>query len=332
MNLLDFLLNFVGRKESKAYKFFMAKPGLSLTINKIYMLKEFKYADLLDDEVFKLVFGRESSKDVMIEFLNLVIDDRRIVDLEFMDKEMKAVDRNKKDSTYDMFCKTDDGSRIIVEVQRRKQPFYPERALYYSTFQIQHQVDSGSENYDFLPVYVINILDFNIKQNNENPNVKTIYRLYERDSHSILTDRLTFVFIELMKFNKKLEELKCNILDGIYFCLKNMPSLTKRPVLLDNEIFKKIFRIAELVNMDADTRLKVINKMTTERDLRNQMAYARQEAIEEGLAEGLAKGLAEGLAKGRAEMATKLLAKGMSVEDIAEVTEMSIDEILNLHK
>lgn len=30
------------------------------------MLKEFKYADLLDDEVFKLVFGRESSKDVMI--------------------------------------------------------------------------------------------------------------------------------------------------------------------------------------------------------------------------------------------------------------------------
>jgi predicted transposase/invertase (TIGR01784 family) len=111
-----------------------------------------------------------------------------------------------------------------------------------------------------------------------------------------------------------------------------MPSLTKRPVLLDNEIFKKIFRIAELVNMDADTRLKVINKMTTERDLRNQMAYARQEAIEEGLAEGLAKGLAKGLAEGRAEMATKLLAKGMSVEDIAEVTEMSIDEILNLHK
>ena len=80
--------------------------------------------------------------------------------------------------------------------------------------------------------------------------------------------------------------------------------------------------------MDEKTRSNVIEHMTTERDLRNQMAYARQEAIEEGLAEGLAKGLA----KGRAEMATKLLAKGMSVEDIAEVTEMPIDEILNLHK
>ena len=50
------------------------------------MQYEFKYADLLDDDVFKLVFGQESSKDVMIEFLNQVIDDRTIVDLEFMDK------------------------------------------------------------------------------------------------------------------------------------------------------------------------------------------------------------------------------------------------------
>ena len=37
------------------------------------MSQKFKYADLLNDEVFKLVFGRESSKDVMIEFLNLLL-------------------------------------------------------------------------------------------------------------------------------------------------------------------------------------------------------------------------------------------------------------------
>lgn len=106
------------------------------------MLNECKYADLLDDDVFKLVFGRESTKDVMIEFLNQMITDRNIVDLEFLDKEMHPVERDLKGSVYDMFCKTDDGSRIIVEVQRRKQPFYPERAIYYSTFQIQRQVEA----------------------------------------------------------------------------------------------------------------------------------------------------------------------------------------------
>ena len=43
----------------------------------------YKYADLLDDDVFKLVFGQESSKDVTIEFLNQVITDRNIVDLAY---------------------------------------------------------------------------------------------------------------------------------------------------------------------------------------------------------------------------------------------------------
>ena len=43
------------------------------------MQYEFKYADLLDDDVFKLVFGQESSKDVMIEFLNQVIQDGPIM-------------------------------------------------------------------------------------------------------------------------------------------------------------------------------------------------------------------------------------------------------------
>ena len=80
----------------------------------------FKYADLLDDDVFKLVFGQESTKDVMIEFLNQVIPDRRIKDLDFIDKEMHPVERDLKGTVYDMFCRTDDGSRIIVEVQRRK--------------------------------------------------------------------------------------------------------------------------------------------------------------------------------------------------------------------
>lgn len=293
-----------------------------------FMSYDFKYADLLDDDVFKLVFGRESTKDVMIEFLNQVIPDRKIVDLEFIDKEMHPVERDAKGVVYDMFCKTDSGARIIVEVQRRKQPFYPERAIYYSTFQIQRQVEAGADTYDFLPVYVINILNFKMDGNKDRADVKSVYRLYEETTQRLLTDRVTFIFIELPKFKKSIDELDGNVLEGMYFCFKNMAVLEECPKVLTHQIFRKIFEVSELYNMDQDTRDKVIHKMTTERDLRNQMAYARQEAIEEGLAEGLAKGLA----KGRAEMATKLLAKGMSVEDIAEVTEMSIDEILNLHK
>ena len=67
------------------------------------MRYDFKFADLLNDVVFKLVFGQESSKDVMIEFLNQVIPDRHIVDLDFMDKEMRSLEPGRKNSVYDMF-------------------------------------------------------------------------------------------------------------------------------------------------------------------------------------------------------------------------------------
>ena len=297
------------------------------------MQREFKYADLLDDDVFKLVFGRESSKDVMIEFLNQVIPDRKIIDLEFVDKEMHHVDRSRKDSIYDMFCKTDDGSRIVVEVQRRKQANFAERAIYYSTFSIANQVSAGAGCYDFYPVYVISILNFGFKPGGSK--VKSEFRLYETDTRELLTDRVTFIFLDLSKFKKTAEELSGDILEGMYFCFKNIVSLTERPEILEHDVFRKIFEVSELINMDEVTRSKVIEKMTTERDLRNQMEYARQEAIAEGHAEGLAAGHAEGLAEGLAEgelnsrktIARKMIEMGMPLDKIAEATGLDEDTI-----
>ena len=271
------------------------------------MLHKLKYADLLNDNVFKLVFGQESSKDVMIEFLNQVIDDRNIVDLEFMDKEMKSMDREKKDSVYDMFCKTDDDSRIVVEVQRRKQTTYVERSIYYSTFQVRNQVDAGSTDYAFCPVYVINILDFNIDENKGNPKVKTVYHLREDNTHALLTDKLTFIFLELNKFKKGIEDLDGDILEGMYFCMKNMTRLDSRPQVLDHEVFKKMFAVSELLNMDEITRSNVIENMTTERDLRNQMDYAKKEGIN--------------------LVIRQMIAKGMTMQQVADIVDMTAEEI-----
>ena len=166
-----------------------------------------------------------------------------------------------------------------------------------------------------MPIYVISILDFNIEENAGNRDVKTVYRLYEEKAHNLLTDRLTFIYIELAKFTKTAEELDGNVMDGMYFCLKNMSRLDNCPEKLNHGVFRKMFQISELLNMDEETRSKVIDKMTTERDLRNQMAYAKREAI------------AEGRAEGRAETISQLLASGMSLEVIAEALKLSDEEI-----
>ena len=307
---------------------------------------DFKYADLLDDLAFKLVFGQESTKNVMIEFLNQVITDRKIVDVEFADKEIHPNIRDRKTSIYDLLCMTDDGSRIIVELQKRKQDSYAERMLYYSMHQILKQVESGASSFDFCPIYVISILNFTLDQNDSIADVKTVYRLLEETHNTLLTDRLTYIFIELPKFKKRAEELTGDVLEGMYFCLKNMSQLQERPIALTHGIFDKIFGISELLVMDEDTRDKIIENMTTERDLKNQLDYARKVAIAEGLAEGKAQGMAQGMAQGLAEgkaqgmaqgmaqeklqIAKNMLAMGLDTETISKATGLSVDEIDNL--
>lgn len=285
------------------------------------MQQDFKYADLLDDEVFKLVFGQESSKDVMIEFLNQVIPDRTIVDVEYLDKEMHPKEREKKKSVYDLFCRTDDGTRVIVELQKRKQDDYAERMLYYSMHQILKQVDAGDSSYGFCPVYVISIMDFTISPNDGLPTVRTVYRLQEVEYHKQLTDRLTYIFIELPKFRKSVTELDGDVLEGMYFCLKNMPHLQDRPEVLTHDVFDKIFTITEFLNMDEDTRTKIRKNMTTERDFKNQLAYARKEGREEGREEGLM------------QAARNMKAQGLPVDMIAKVTGLpeSVCEIGRAH-
>lgn len=278
------------------------------------MQLEFRYADLLDDDAFKLVFGQESTKDVMIEFLNQVIPDRKIVDVEFADKEIHPNLRDKKTSIYDLFCKTDDGSRIIVELQKRKQDSYAERMLYYSMHQVLKQVEAGASSFDFCPIYVISIMDFTIDQNNGLSDVKTVYRLIEETHRNLLTDRLTYIFIELPKFVKTAEELDDNVLEGMYFCLKNMPLLQERPNALKHGVFDIIFEIGELLEMDEETRNKILENMTTERDLKNQLEYARKE------------GRAVGLAEGQSETIRKMIAGGIPLDAIANALGITVEE------
>ena len=78
--------------------------------------------------------------------------------------------------------------------------------------------------------------------------------------------------------------------------------------------------------------------MTTERDLRNQMAYAAQVGHEEGLAIGKAEGREEGRAEGRAEgreeglkdAAKGMKALGLSDEEISKATGLDVEVVRTL--
>lgn len=279
-----------------------------------------KYVDLLNDSGFKHVFGRDANKEIIIAFLNGIITDRKIVDLEHINNEQVPYDVESKKSVFDLYCKTQDGSRIVVELQNKAQKDFIDRVIYYSGFPVQSQVEKGSKKYTFSAVYIINILNFNLKELDRDPDVVSYCRLLKLKKHTVISTKYTLIFIELPKFTKKLSEITPdNIQDGFLYCFKNMKNLDERPQKLEQKIWAQLFDAARVAKMNNQEKLIYIKEMNTARDIRNQIEYAAEE--------GKAEGLAQGKTEEKVAIAKSLKAEGVDAHIISRTTGLTVEEI-----
>lgn len=67
--------------------------------------------------------------------------------------------------------------------------------------------------------------------------------------------------------------------------------------------------------------------MYTDCDVINAINTAKKVGYAEGYAKGLAEGLAEGIKFRKVEIARKMLRRGIEAEEVAEVMDMTIQEI-----
>ena len=78
------------------------------------------FIDPWTDWGFKHIFGREASKDVLINFLNSLLEGERVItDVHYMNNEREPEQMEMRKIVYDIYCKTDTGEYIIVEMQNR---------------------------------------------------------------------------------------------------------------------------------------------------------------------------------------------------------------------
>ena len=288
------------------------------------------FAKLTNDIAFKWIFGQEANKDILIALLNELIPERRITDVSLFRDSNVPHSKELKKGVFDVSCKTADGSYIDVEVQVRSQKSFADRCLYYSTYNIQGQIEQGAAGYDLKPVYVVSIDDFVRSHGPEwQGEVLTHYSLREDASHELMTDSLHFCFVELPLFKKEWEELD-NDKERFYFCFRHLHEMEEIPLELIPEIFAKLVGQARVLEMPPNLKTKYYKNMTTEIDKRAQLQFARDEGVAEGIAKGEAKGRAEGLSEGKAEVARAMLAKDMDPELISEVTGLSAEEIKKL--
>ena len=279
-----------------------------------------RYARIIMDDWFKRTFGTEPNKGLLIMLLKELIPEHDIKDLTYVQQEHINPFPGKKDALIDVECVDTDGTRFIVEMQVARQRFFYERSLFYSTFGIQQQVEkSSSMDYGFPPVYFVGFMDFSLHEGSDR--VLYRYSLRENETGEEMTGNLQFVFLELTNCRKALTP-EATLLDNFCYALHNMEHLTDRPEELKEEIFKRLFKTAEIATFTPEERIKYENDMTTERDIQNYISYAREKGIEEGRAEGMEKGLLEA--------ARNMLAEGFSIDLVVKCTGLSVEQVKEL--
>ena len=299
--------------------------------------QEPRYINPMVDFGFKKIFKESGKKDLLIRPLNAIFG-LDITDLEIGESEQLGDTLEDRRATFDLFCTASDGKKFIVEVQLARQEYFLERALYYSTFPIMRAARKGNWDFDFPPVFFLGLLNFDFRTQHGQAAADPerfihYFDLRDDETGALMTDRLCFAFLEIGRFDKPMEEC-VRFEEKFLYMMKNMPKFAETPEMWDDPYFESMLAEAEFARMTEQEKEQYRIAMRRDWDYWNTIDCARQEGKAEGLAEGEAKGKAEGKAEGLAEgqrtIARRLLAAGLSVELVAEGTELSVDEVIAL--
>ena len=278
-------------------------------------MQQERYINPYTDFGFKKLFGTEMNKELLISFLNALFNGKEnIKDIRYLPSERFGIYGNRR-AIFDVYCENGNGDNFIVEMQNAYQQFYKDRSVFYSTFPIQDQARLGDEwNYELKKVYTVGILNFEFKEDEYSKDcLHHEVKLLDTTDHHVFYDKLTYIYLEMPKFNKTEDEL-VTMFDKWLFVLKNLSRLLERPKALQEKVFTKLFEAAEIARFTPEERRGYEDSVKVYRDINNIVATAKKDVrIEEKRA-----------------TAKRMKAKGYPMEDIAEMTELSIAEIEKL--
>ena len=207
-----------------------------------------KYINPFTDWGFKRLFGQEFSKDLLISFLNDLLEgELHVKDVVFKDKEQLPQTKDQRGIIYDVFCETDTGERFILEMQNKWQPNFLDRSICYACRSILEQVDKGkTENqdaYKFLPIYTVCFMNYMPKAGEVNK-FRTDIILADKESKEQASNKLRFIYLALPLFKKEPEECESDFDKWIYV-LTHMEALTRMPWTAQKKIFEKLEEYAD---------------------------------------------------------------------------------------
>ncbi len=284
--------------------------------------------DLKIDFAFKALFGSPGSEPILIAFLNAALKrsgGNAITSVDLLNPELGPRYLDDKKSILDIHARTEDGTRINIEIQLTNRQDMEKRTLYYWSCIFSDQMQKGMAYSELAQTVTINILNFRYVRATEA--YHTTFHLYEDTDQFLLTDALEIHFMEISKllthWRKRTVSLHEDRLVRWLLLLEAAEDDEIRneleTIAKEDPVMKEAFEKWEDISRDPralaeyhSRRMAILDEASAirEAELREQRA----------------------LLEGKREIVKQLILKGFDIETICEVSGLSRKEIDELSK
>ena len=205
--------------------------------------KPIKFVNPRNDVAFKKIFGNEEHKEILISFLNAVLDltgEKEIQEIELLNPYQAPRIEALKYTLLDVRAKDKRGVTFIVEMQVEHVEGLRKRFTYYASKAYISQIERGQDYPKLNQVIFIGILDFN---EFDTRHYLTRIQCLNTETYQQELKDLEFNFLELPKFTKQEHELE-TILEKWIFFLKHADELEVIPESADIVALRAAYDIA----------------------------------------------------------------------------------------
>jgi len=235
---------------------------------------------------FKKIFASPQHKEVLISFLNAMLYNAEptIQDLEIIDPYAAPTITGLKDTYLDVKAKITGNKTVIIEMQVINVEAFTKRVIYNAAKTYATQL-KPREGYSKLnPLIALTITDFVLFDNTEKFLTHFVFKEVEENIEYYR--EIELFFLELPKFNKKLEEVEGLIQSWTYF-IKNAPYLEEIPEKFASvPEMQTAFNIANRSNLNLQELQALEKREMFFEDQRGAVIKGRREGRQEGRIEG----------------------------------------------
>jgi predicted transposase/invertase (TIGR01784 family) len=298
-----------------------------------------------DDYIFKTLLTRDDSEIVRNSMLSAftgltivkstIVENEPPIDLSVLEKQIRL----------DVHCITDENKEINIEMQANamdgdsglnEHANLRCRSIYYASKLFAGQ---NAERYSEMnQTFQIMVCGYRVFGDND-----LIHKFHYTDGKYILSDICNIIFVELPKIQKLLSEdfAKLSSEEQWALFIENIDKKEFAEKILKQsarEEFRMAVNTLSGISKSREEQIRYISRLKFQKDLIHSRAVARDEGFDEGFDEGETKGretgrqegLQQGLRQGILKTAKNLLSLGLTDEQIATATDLSVDEIEKL--